>query len=164
MKIQSAWDRHTYTQLSLLLPLLKFSPSFYSISDIIRFAPQGRLLLVLPKVNSVLQIWSPGLSLAVCFAASCLGALFGVFGVLWLQRLMCHQWSCVWCPFMKPLSQHPQGTWFLLCIQAGVSWAQFREPTLSGHCLMSIFAPDQLNLKLHEILLLCTTGAPGSVQ
>lgn len=127
MKTQSPWDRHTYTRLSLLLPLLKFSASFYSISDIIRFAPQGKLLLVLPRVNSVLQTWSPGLSLGVCFAASCLGALLGVFRVLWLQRLMCHQWSCVCCPFMKPLSQHPPGTWFLLCTQAGVSWAQFRD-------------------------------------
>lgn len=127
MKIQSPWDRHTYTWLSLLLPLLTFSPSFSSISDIIRFAQQGKLLLVLPKVNSLLQIWSLGLSLAVCFAASWLGALLGVFRVLWLQRLMCHQWSCVWCFFMKPLSQHPQSTWFLLCTQAGVSWAQFRD-------------------------------------
>lgn len=145
-------------------PILTFSPGFYSISDIIRYAQQGKLLLVLPEVNYVLQILSPGLSLAVCFAASCLGALLGIFRVLWLQRLMSHQWPCVWCPFMKLLSQHPRGTWFLLCTQAGVSWAEFRDTHGFWPLSNEQFDSDQPNLKLHEILLLCTTGTPGSVQ
>lgn len=143
--------------------MLKFSPGFYSTSDISRFVQQDKLVLVLSTLNSMLQIWPPGLSLVASFAASCLGAFVSSD---------CSDYKG-WCVtndhVLEDLSKSP----CLCTLRALGSFSVHRlespglisgTPMLSGCYLRSIFVSDQLNLNLPEMWFLHTTGSSGLVQ
>lgn len=63
----------------------------------------------------------------------------------------------------KLLSQHPQGTLFPSLYTDWSLLGSYQEHHGFWSLSKAYFVSDQLNLKLHKILLLCTTVASGSV-